>query len=152
MAKYEISLSPEELEKYLRTQRTIRLATVGGSGLPHVIPLWFVWVDGLVFMNSTRGNLTLRNVAANPIATGVVDDGEAYDSLRGVILRGKVEWGDQGRLDAVSEAWSRKYLGGNPVPFARWKNRLWFHLVPQDMTSWDFRKIPEARARARAGG
>ena len=151
MPKYDLSLTPEDLDAYLHAQRTIRLATVALDGVPHVIPLWFVWVDGLVFMNSTLGNLTVRNLQSNPVATGVVDDGELYDQLRGVIVHGPVGWRDEARMGAVAEAWSKKYLEGNPVPFDRWKDRVWFHVVPQHVSSWDFRKIPEARARARAG-
>ncbi|HEX2090557.1 MAG TPA: pyridoxamine 5'-phosphate oxidase family protein [Actinomycetota bacterium] len=149
MPKYDLSLTPDQLEEYLRDQRTIRLATVAANGAPHVVPLWFVWVERLVFMNSTRGNVTVRNLESNPVATGVVDDGDTYERLRGVIIGGPVRWRDDSYMDAVNEAWSKKYLDGNPVPFERWKNRVWFHLVPEHVSSWDFRKIPEARARAR---
>ena len=150
MPKLDLSLTPAELDRYLETQRTIRLATVSASGSPHVVPLWFVWVGGLVFMNSTLGNVTIRNAQANPVATGVVDDGEVYDRLRGVIVRGRIGWGQHDRMETVNRTWSEKYLGGNPVPFERWKNRVWFHLIPDEVSSWDFRRIPEARARAAA--
>jgi nitroimidazol reductase NimA-like FMN-containing flavoprotein (pyridoxamine 5'-phosphate oxidase superfamily) len=150
--KLDLSLTPEEVDAYLATQRTIRLATASLGGLLHVVPLWFVWVGGVVFMNSTLGNVTIRNLRENPTASGVVDDGQLYDELRGVIVRGRVGWGQEELGDEVNETWSDKYLGGSPVPFERWKNRVWFHLVPEDVSSWDFRKIPEARARARGGG
>lgn len=151
MPKLDLSLTGAELDAYLETQRTIRLATVAPEGSPQVVPLWFVWVGGVVFMNSTRGNVTVRNLQANPAATGVVDDGETYDQLRGVMVSGRIEWGQLDRGDAVNGTWSEKYLGGNPVPFERWKDRIWFHLAPERVASWDFRKIPEARARAAAG-
>lgn len=150
VAKYDLSLTADELDAFLHDQRTIRLATVAPNGVPHVIPLWFVWVDGQVSMNSTLGNASVRNLESNPVATGVVDDGETYDQLRGVVVRGPIRWRDAALMDAVNEAWSTKYLAGNPVQFDRWKDRVWFHLVPEHVSSWDFRKIPEARARARA--
>ncbi len=150
MAKLDLSLTAEELDAYLATQRTIRLATMSGEGWPHVVPLWFVWIDRVVFMNSTRGNLTIRNVEMKPTATGVVDDGELYEQLRGVIIRGRIAWGQDDRTDVVNQTWSEKYLGGNPVPFERWKDRVWFRLIPEHVSSWDFRKIPEARARGRS--
>ena len=150
MPKLDLSLTAEELDVYLRGQKTIRLATVSRGGSPHVVPLWFVWVGGLVFMNSTHGNVTVQNLEANPAATGVIDDGEMYDRLRGVIVKGRVRWGQEERTDAVHAMWSQKYLAGNPLPFERWKKRVWFHLVPDNVSSWDFRKIPEARARAGA--
>lgn len=151
MAKLDLSLSPDELESFLAAQRTIRLATATFLGRPHVIPLWFVWVDGTLFMNSTRGNLTIRNLERNPVATGSIDDGDTYEELRGVLVQGEVEWADDDhRLDTVKGAWSRKYMAGGPVPYDRWKDRVWFRLIPNRITSWDFRKIPEAKARMKA--
>jgi nitroimidazol reductase NimA-like FMN-containing flavoprotein (pyridoxamine 5'-phosphate oxidase superfamily) len=151
VTKMDISLTPEELTEYIPGKRTIRVATVSPSGAPHVVPLWFVWIDGVIFMNTTLGNATIRNLESNPPAAGVVDDGEAYDDLRGAIVHGRVERADgDPRLGEAARAWSEKYLGGNPVPFDRWRNRVWLRLVPERFTSWDFRKIPEARARARA--
>lgn len=151
MAKLDLSLTDEELNEYLKEERTIRLATASQDGTPQVVPLWFVWMDGVVFMNSTVGNVTVRNLERSPAAAGVVDDGPTYEELRGVILRGKVEWAaDDPRLEEVKRTWSEKYMGGGPVPYDRWKGRLWFRLEPQEISSWDFRKIPEARARTKA--
>jgi nitroimidazol reductase NimA-like FMN-containing flavoprotein (pyridoxamine 5'-phosphate oxidase superfamily) len=150
VAKLDLSLGPEELEAYLAAQRTIRLATCGPLG-SQVVPLWFLWIDRTVFMNSTLGNVTIRNLQRDPRATGTIDDGEAYDELRGVLVQGTVKWAsDDPRLETAKQAWSQKYMGGNPVPYDRWKNRVWFRLIPDRITSWDFRKIPEAKVRAKA--
>jgi hypothetical protein len=150
MAKLDLSLTEPELESFLSDQRTVRLATSGPDGLPHVVPLWYVWYDSTLFMNSTLGNVTIRNLHANPRVAGIVDDGERYEELRGVLLHGMVEpaAGDP-RIPAVSDLWSRKYMGGGSLPYGRWKNRVWLRLVPDRIKSWDFRKIPEAKVRAR---
>ncbi len=147
MPKLDIALTEEELDAFLPAQRTIRLATRGRDGEPHVVPLWFVWLDGTVFMNTTLGNVTVEHLAADARAAGTVDDGDTYDDLRGAVLSGRVERaGEDPRLDQVRAAWSAKYLGGNPVPFDRWRNRVWLRLRPERVASWDFRKIPAARA------
>jgi PPOX class probable F420-dependent enzyme len=149
MTRLDLSLNPDELEWYLRLERTVHLATVGPDGSPHVVPLWFVWLDGTMFMNSTDGNASVRNLEQNPRATGCVDDGKTYADLRGVILHGTVERaGDDPRLPDVEHMWSEKYLGGNPVPFVHWRNRVWLRMKPERFTSWDFSKIPEARAKS----
>jgi nitroimidazol reductase NimA-like FMN-containing flavoprotein (pyridoxamine 5'-phosphate oxidase superfamily) len=149
VAKLDLALTDEETETFLLASRTVRLATVDGVGHPLVVPLWFVWHDGTLFMNTTVGNRSIRNLEAHSEAAGCVDDGETYDELRGVVLTGPVQRMDQDpRLDAVKALWSQKYLGGNPVPFDRWIDRVWLRMVPERVSSWDFRKIPEARARA----
>jgi hypothetical protein len=70
-----------------------------------------------------------------------------------VVVTGRVEVAeDDPRLSEAERAWSEKYLGGNEPPYRRWRNRVWLRLVPERTASWDFRKIPEARARrAREG-
>jgi nitroimidazol reductase NimA-like FMN-containing flavoprotein (pyridoxamine 5'-phosphate oxidase superfamily) len=147
VAKLDLSLSEEEMEGFLREQQTARVATVGPDGLPHVVPLWFVWHDGSLYLNSTLGNPTVENLLRTGTAAAVMDDGETYDVLRGVVLTGTVErLGDEAPAE-VERTWSDKYLGGNEPPYRRWKNRTWLRLVPQQTASWDFRKIPEARAR-----
>jgi nitroimidazol reductase NimA-like FMN-containing flavoprotein (pyridoxamine 5'-phosphate oxidase superfamily) len=152
MAKLDLSLTAQEVDQFLLEQRTIRLATATPQGQPHVVPLWFVWVDHTVFMNSTLGNVTVQNIQRNPAAAGSIDDGDTYAHLRGVLVRGRVERADDDpRLDTVMHRWSEKYMGGNPLPYARWKNRAWFRLVPEHLASWDFRKIPEAKARGGGG-
>ena len=153
MSRPDLSLTTEELEAFLTQQRTVRLATVDGAGQPQVVPLWFVWLDGTMFLNSTLGNVTVRNVEANPNVSAVVDDGDVYDELRGALLRGPIERANADeRVGRVKELWSAKYMGGNPVPYDRWRNRVWLRLVPEHISSWDFRKISEARAKARRAG
>ena len=151
MAKLDIALTPDELHEYLRTQRTARLATADATGVPHVVPLWFVWVDGCAFFNSTLGNLTIENAERTGKASAVIDDGEEYGELRGVVLTGAFKRADDDpRIPEAADTWSHKYMGGNPVPYGAWRSRAWFRLDPERTASWDFRKIPEAKARRAA--
>jgi len=148
VARLDLSLSPNELDGYLGDQRTARLATVGPGGVPHVVPLWFVWVGGALFVNTTRGNRSVRNLENDPRAAATIDDGDAYDELRGVTLSGEMrDAHDDPRLDEVVAAFGWKYFGGNEPHFAAWRDRFFLKLVPERISSWDFRKIPEARAR-----
>lgn len=146
MPKLDISMSTEEIDGFLSEQDTVRVATADEDGAPHVVPLWFVWHEGAMFLNSTLGNVTVENMLRSGLASGVVDSGETYDELRGVTVAGEVERLGDDAPDEVERAWSEKYLGGNEPPYRRWKNRSWFRLAPRSIASWDFRKIPEARA------
>jgi nitroimidazol reductase NimA-like FMN-containing flavoprotein (pyridoxamine 5'-phosphate oxidase superfamily) len=150
VAKLDLSLTDGELAAYLAEQRTARVATVRPDGAPHVVPLWFVWHGGALYLNSTLGNPTVRNMLRMGSASAVIDDGDRYDVLRGVVLTGRVKrLGDQAPSD-VERAWSNKYLGGGELPYRKWKDRTWLRLDPERTASWDFRKIPEARARRQA--
>lgn len=149
--RFDLSLTDDEMEPYLRSQLTARVATADESGTPHVVPLWFVWNDGTLFLNSTLGNPTVENALRSGRAAAVVDDGDDYEVLRGVTVSGHVERAeDDPRLPVVEAEWSRKYLRGGELPYRRWRGRIWLRLVPDRVASWDFRKIPTARARREA--
>jgi nitroimidazol reductase NimA-like FMN-containing flavoprotein (pyridoxamine 5'-phosphate oxidase superfamily) len=149
VAKLDLSLSEGELDSFLAQQRTVRVATVRADGAPHVVPLWFVWHGGALYLNSTLGNPTVENMLRTGTASAVIDDGETYDVLRGVVLTGRVDrLGDEAPFE-VERAWSGKYLGGGELPYRRWRDRSWFRLDPERAASWDFRKIAEARRQAK---
>jgi nitroimidazol reductase NimA-like FMN-containing flavoprotein (pyridoxamine 5'-phosphate oxidase superfamily) len=147
VSELDLSLSVEELDAYLAERRAARVATVGPDGTPHVVPLWFVWHGGALFLNSTLGNPTVENMLRTGTAAAVIDDGDEYEELRGVVLRGEVERLGETAPSDVERAWSDKYMGGGEVPYRRWRNRTWFRLTPVRTASWDFRKIPAAKAR-----
>jgi nitroimidazol reductase NimA-like FMN-containing flavoprotein (pyridoxamine 5'-phosphate oxidase superfamily) len=150
VAKLDLSLTPAERDDYLAGQRTVRVATVSPDGVPHVVPLWFVWSGEALFLNSTLGNPTVENMLRTETASAVIDDGVPYEELRGVLLTGRVtRLGDTAPAD-VERAWSDKYMGGGELPYRKWRNRSWFRLDPDRIASWDFRKIPAARARREA--
>ena len=147
MAKLDLSLTAEERDEYLAGQRTVRVATVSPDGIPHVVPLWFVWSGDALYLNSTLGNPTVENMLRTGSASTVIDDGIPYEELRGVVMTGRVTRLGDTAPSEVEQAWSDKYMGGGDLPYRKWRNRSWFRLDPERIVSWDFRKIPEARAR-----
>lgn len=75
-----------ELE-FLRSQRICRLATVGPSGWPHVVPVMYALNDSGAFEFDVDG-VKLRNLTAEPRAAIVID---AMGPKRGVSVQGRVE-------------------------------------------------------------
>src|SRR5881397_1061749 len=85
-----IAMTPEEIDAFLAEQRTCRVATVGAGG-PHATPLWYAWLDGALWLTSLSRSQRWKDLLADPRIAVVVDAGDAYDELRGVELRGRVE-------------------------------------------------------------
>ena len=78
--------TPGEAE-FLRSQRIGRLATVGASGWPHVVPVMYEVDEDGAFEFDVDG-VKLRNLTAEPRAAMVVD---AMGPKRGVAVQGKAE-------------------------------------------------------------
>lgn len=143
-----IAMDKAEVDTFLGAARTCRLASVGAAG-PHVTPLWFVWHEGSIWMQSLTRSQRWTDLMRDPRVAVVVDDGEEYLELRGVELRGEVATvgeiprvgaEDIPELGAVEAAFARKYLGGGEFGYDG--RHAWLRLDPAKVVSWDFRKIP----------
>ena len=79
-------LSAAEME-FLRSQRIGRLASVGPSGWPHVVPVMYTMNDDGSLDFDVDG-VKLRNLSGESRAAMVVD---AMGPRRGVAMQGRVE-------------------------------------------------------------
>jgi hypothetical protein len=140
-----IAMSPAEVDAFLAEERTCRVATVGPNG-PHATPLWYAWHGGALWLTSVVRSQRWTDLQRDPRVAVVVDAGTSYDELRGVELRGRVEVvGEVPRtgepvpeLEGPEQLMADRYLGGTFVHDGR---HAWLRLVPDKITSWDFRKL-----------
>jgi nitroimidazol reductase NimA-like FMN-containing flavoprotein (pyridoxamine 5'-phosphate oxidase superfamily) len=90
--------TPSELE-FLKSQRIARLATVGPSGWPHVVPVMYALSEDGTFEFDVDG-VKLRNLTSEPRAALTVD---AMGPKRGVAVQGRAELiaPDRARLSSV---------------------------------------------------
>ena len=90
--------APAWAVELLRTARVGRLATVGGDGRPLVVPVCYAF-DGVRVYSAvdpkpkrTRDLRRLRNIAANPLVSLVVDEYvEEWTQLRYIIVEGHAD-------------------------------------------------------------
>ena len=82
-----IQMSDEEFLAFLDEHRTVIVATNGHDGFPHLMPLWYVVRDGRVWGWTYAKSQKIRNLERDPKVTLQVEDGVAYEELRGVMLR-----------------------------------------------------------------
>jgi hypothetical protein len=52
----------------LRTDIDLWLASASPEGVPHLIPLMFLWFEGRVFVATTETSVTVRNLSRRPRA------------------------------------------------------------------------------------
>ncbi|MER5435332.1 pyridoxamine 5'-phosphate oxidase family protein [Streptomyces sp. NPDC002588] len=143
----KIMMTPGELDAFLTTQRTCRVATVSAEGTPHVSALWFLWDGSALWLYSVVRSKRWTQLRRDPRVAIVVDTGEEYESLRGVELSGAVEFvGEAPRtgelcaeLDAVETLFARKNFGLDSMPHDG--RHAWVRLTPEKIVSWDFRKL-----------
>jgi PPOX class probable F420-dependent enzyme len=82
----QIVMSDEELRDFLAEHKVVSVATIGPSGRPHLVPLWYT-VDGTTLRSWTYAkSQKAKNLERDPRATLQVEDGELYHELRGAMM------------------------------------------------------------------
>jgi hypothetical protein len=139
-------MSATELDEYLASQRTCRLATNSVAGPPHQSPLYFVWHDGDIWTSSLVRSQRWTDIERDPAVSVLVDSGDFYGELRGVEIHGTaVQVGEVPRigepnpqLEVIEAVMTRKYDEGLSAHDGR---HAWLRITPTKLISWDFRKL-----------
>jgi len=88
MARKDITMTDAEQLAFLNAGHTLQVATVGADGFPHVAPMWFVVEDGKVAFRSFTKSQKIVNLTRNPNLTVLVESGQSYEELQGVMIKG----------------------------------------------------------------
>ncbi|MGC2201599.1 MAG: pyridoxamine 5'-phosphate oxidase family protein, partial [Stellaceae bacterium] len=84
----QIHFSPEEQAQFLREHRKAALATFDKDGFPHLVAMNFFEKDGAFYMTSYAKAQKVVNIRRNPRVALMVEAGNSYPELRGVMVRG----------------------------------------------------------------
>ncbi len=146
----KIKMTDSEIAEFLDAPRVISVATNGHDGWPHIMPLWFVMRDGEAWAWTYGKSQKVCNLERNPKATLVVEDGSAYNELRGVMLKSTAQIHDDFEtVLGVGEEVMTKYLspdGGISDAMreslkAQAAKRIALQFKIESTASWDHRKL-----------
>ena len=87
-----VSMTPEGMAAYLAGQCRVVLVTNGADGWPHPVPMHYgLDGEGRFLLTTFARSQKVRNLERDPRATLLIDSGETYAELKGVIVKGEVE-------------------------------------------------------------
>jgi PPOX class probable F420-dependent enzyme len=145
-----IRMSDEEIAALLDAGRTLHVATINRDGTPHLVPLYYVVIDGVVTFWTYTKSQKIRNLERDPRLTVMVEVGEGYDQLRGVQINGTAQLSTD--LATVSDVGGRiyaRYFGefnetARESVTASARKRTTVRVQPLRVASWDHRKLAGA--------
>lgn len=156
------ALTPAEIETFLSTQRTLILATTRPSGSPVMHALWFTYLDGAIYVDTREGSFKHKNVERDDRVCCLVEAGESYFELRGVMIEGRAGIvTDEAERERVREAFAAKaarigsgldempaHLSESRRQRSERGERILFRIPLERVRSWDFGKVREHYRRA----
>jgi PPOX class probable F420-dependent enzyme len=144
-----IVMSDEEVAAFLSESRIANIATIGPSGQPHLIAMWYGLLNGAVYFETKTKSQKAVNLRRDPRITCLIEAGDSYDQLRGVSIEGTaaiIEDPDAEEYWAVAvNVWER-YNGPytsevRPLIEAAMNKRVVVRVDPVRVRSWDHRKL-----------
>jgi len=143
----QITMTDEEIDVFIEQSRTATMATVGANGAPHLVAMWYAWLDGTVWFETKAKAQKVVNLRRNDRLSVMIEDGLTYDQLRGVALEGRgivIEDPDEiWRMGVnVFERYNGPY-SEEMKPFVEimLQKRVAVKLEIERVRSWDHRKL-----------
>jgi len=138
-----IRLSGDELADLFAERRVVVVASFGSRGWPHLMPLWFVARDSELWVWTYAKSQKVRNLERDPRATLLVEAGEAYEELRGVMVEAEAEiHRDPEVVLGFGRELAGRYGGGSEEALAaQASKRVAIRFEPLHTVTWDHRKL-----------
>jgi PPOX class probable F420-dependent enzyme len=144
-----ITMTAAEIDAFLDEQRVLNVATIGVTGHPHLVAMWYAVRDGKVVFWTFAKSQKVVNLRRDPKMTGLVEAGDTYNELRGVELIGAARLvEDYDEILEIGKQVGVRYngegvLSGAALPFleAQAKKRIGVVFDVERTVSWDHTKL-----------
>ncbi len=143
----QITMTDDEVTRFVEQSRTATMATIGPTGIPHLVAMWFGVIDGQIWFETKARSQKAQNLRRDPRMTCMIEDGLTYDALRGVSIegRGTIVEDPEALWNVGVSVWER-YTGpytdeAKPLVEVMLHKRVAVRLDVDRVRSWDHRKL-----------
>ncbi|WP_327106497.1 pyridoxamine 5'-phosphate oxidase family protein [Nonomuraea glycinis] len=143
-----IAMSEDEVTALLEGARKLQLATINPDGTPHLVTMFYGLDKGRITFWTYGKAQKARNLARDPRVSCLIEAGEDYAELRGVLVYGRVTpMDDAESVLAVGMAVARRMTPGvadellRPYVEQTGRKRVAYVVEPTKVVSWDHRRL-----------
>ena len=146
----QITLTDEEQRELLEAERVAIVTSNGARGWPHSMPMWYVLRDGELWAWTYAKSQKVRNLERDTRVTVLVETGEEYTELRGVMIEAEAEINrDPETVFQFGKDLTVRYSEGidsiegdaAAALQAQSTKRVAIRFVPKRTATWDHRKL-----------
>ncbi|NRQ38830.1 pyridoxamine 5'-phosphate oxidase [Nonomuraea sp. NN258] len=143
-----IAMSDDDVTAFLADSRKLQLATINPDGTPHLVTMFYGLDEGRIAFWTYQKAQKALNLARDPRVSCLIEAGENYDELRGVLLYGKAEQvTDRGHVMEIGMGIARRMTPGVPDDLLRpyveqtGRKRVAYLVERTKVVSWDHRRL-----------
>ena len=128
-------------DEFIKSQKILRLATVDKKGMPHIIPVWYLYKNGNFYVGTNTSTKKAKNVKKNPKVSFCVDLG-VHSPIIGVMGIGNAKLilrkNDVARIAKKVLLRYFKSLNNRSAQELLSQTDCIIKIVPKKITSWKF--------------
>jgi nitroimidazol reductase NimA-like FMN-containing flavoprotein (pyridoxamine 5'-phosphate oxidase superfamily) len=76
-------------DEFLKSQKILRLATIGKNKTPHIVPVWYIYSSKKIYIGTNTRTQKAKNLKKNSRIAFCVDEGISAPNIFGVKGEGK---------------------------------------------------------------
>ncbi len=76
-------------DEFLKSQKVLRLATIGNDSSPHIVPVWYLYSSKKIYIGTNTRTQKVRNLKKNKRIAFCIDVGINAPNIFGVNGKGK---------------------------------------------------------------
>ncbi|BBX06996.1 PPOX class F420-dependent oxidoreductase [Mycolicibacterium aichiense] len=143
----QIVMSDDEVADFVARSRTGTMATIGPDGQPHLVAMWYGVLDDEIWVETKAKSQKAVNLRRDPRVSFLIEDGDTYDTLRGVSFEGVAEIvEDPDTIFKVGVSVWERYNGPytddlKPAVDMMMNKRVAVRIVAKRTRSWDHGKL-----------
>ena len=103
-----MALDQDKLKKALprlKKDHNIWFATARPDGRPHLVPIWFVWHEGKIWLCTLSNTQKVRNLAKSQHAVAALEDGDSPVIMEGMAIA----WHDKAEFERLAPLFKKKF-------------------------------------------
>jgi uncharacterized pyridoxamine 5'-phosphate oxidase family protein len=127
---------------FIKSQRILRLATIDPNGNPHIVPVWYHYIKGKIYVGTNTRTIKAKNVRNNPKVSFCVDVGVSSPDIFGIMGIGKGRLILENiRVKSIAKKILLRYFKSLQNKSARQLLKdtdCIIEIVPKKLTTWKF--------------
>src|ERR1700752_4669513 len=96
---------------FIKVQKILRLATIDSQGNPHIVPVWYHYINGRFYIGTNTGTMKAKNIRNNPRVSFCIDIGINSPDIFGIMGVGRAKLIlENKRVQLVAKKILRRYF------------------------------------------
>jgi len=134
-------MTQAEIDAFLARPLVARIATVRKNGTPQVVPMWFLWDHGTLYMSTRTWAAKVKHLRKNPHVAVVIDEMVAPLQNKVVTIDGTAQIVTDGVIETTTKIY-QKYMGAEAAKSPQAQQsittpRVIIKITPTKLTSMD---------------